>query len=252
MKVGVIAPMGTAPPVLSEFVDFLERSEKVWKVVVLATREKMVLHSAVLASVAVRHRFPHVDVKVVELPLVDITSEEENYVFMEFAAKEVARLRRVVDRLYLCVAGGRKEMVASMVLMAQLANVDAAYHVVSTDVKSLNVALERIRKEIDDLAASPSPEDYYRSHLDIFEPVMFPPSSSFHVVAVPVLPYPPDALRKLVTVFAQNSVPRSGTGFDEEFLSRLRAAGFISLTRDKIIVTDGGRKFHQSVLRHLT
>ncbi|MCS6785249.1 MAG: CRISPR-associated ring nuclease [Candidatus Caldarchaeum sp.] len=251
MRVGVVASMGTSPPVLSEFVEYVERAERIARLVVLSTAEKMVRDSTAVAVAAVADRFPHIRMDVVDLPLSDITSEEENFVFMEFAAKAVAGLRRSVDRLYLCLAGGRKEMVASMVLMAQLANVDAAYHVVSSDVKSLNVALERIRKEIEDLAASSSPLDYYRSRRDVFEPVMYPSPSSYKVVSVPVLPYPPTVLRKLVGVFAQTSVSRHGVGLDGEFLLRLSYAGFVRLTRDRIVVTDEGRRFYSSVLKHL-
>lgn len=185
------------------------------------------------------------------MPLADISSEDEKYVFMEFAAKAVADVRRKADRLYLCLDGGRKEMVASMMLMAQLANVDAAYHVVSLDVKAFNAALERIRKNIEDLAGSPSPNDYYKQHRDIFEPVMYPPPSSYRIVAVPIIPYPPETIRALKALFSSQQGPRKTTVFSEEFLKRLADTGFVSLTKDKINFTDLGSRFYEPVLNHL-
>ncbi|MDW8084443.1 MAG: hypothetical protein RMI49_04520 [Candidatus Caldarchaeum sp.] len=60
MAVGVVASMGTSPPVLSEFVDYVERTEKIGRVVVLSMKEKMVRDSTPVAAAAVSERFPHI------------------------------------------------------------------------------------------------------------------------------------------------------------------------------------------------
>ncbi|MEN3047873.1 MAG: CRISPR-associated ring nuclease [Candidatus Caldarchaeales archaeon] len=251
MRVGVIAPMGTSPPVLTEFVEYVQRTERVSRLVILATKERMVVDSAKLADAAIRDRYPHIRVELIELPQTDITSEEDNYAFMEAAAKALSGLRREVERLYLCIAGGRKEIVASMMLIAQLGNVDAAYHVVAPDVKALNVALERIRKEIEDLGGSPSPLDYYRERREVFEPVMYPDPSTYEVIAVPIVPFPPEVTSRLAALLSRQRVARREAGLSEEYLRRLEQAGFISLTKTKVVVTDQGRRLYESVLRHL-
>ncbi|MEM0456823.1 MAG: CRISPR-associated ring nuclease [Thermoproteota archaeon] len=251
MKLGILATMGTSPPVVTEFVHYVERTEKIANLIIMTTSERIVRESAILASVATKDKFPHIHVKVVELPIADITSEEENYLFMEKAAQTLAELRRSSDKLYICLAGGRKEMVASMTLLAQFFDVDAMYHVVSTEVKAINVALEKIRKEIQELASSQDPKEYYRQKKEDFEPIMYPPSTSYNVIMVPIIPYPPENIKILKYLLSNTSIERKKLGLREEFLHRLKNRGLIGLTADRIIVTDEGRKFYDAVLKYL-
>ncbi|MEM2485453.1 MAG: CRISPR-associated protein Csx14 [Candidatus Caldarchaeum sp.] len=251
MRVGVVATMGTSPPVVTEFVDYVERTEKVSNLMILSTSEKLVRESAVLASAAITDRFPHIRVKTIEVPVTDITSEEENYLFMETAAKALSELRRNSDKLYVCLAGGRKEMVASMTLLAQLNDVDAVYHVISPEIKVVSAALERIRKEIEELANSQNPQEYYKQKREEFDPVMYPPPTDYNVIHVPVIPYPPETLSSLKSLLAKGSSPRRGVKLHAGFLYRLRNRGLISMTSDKIIVTDHGRKLYDALLKYL-
>lgn len=252
MKLGILATMGTSPPVVSEFIDYVERLERVSDLRILATAEGMVKNSALLAKIAVSDKYPHIKTRIEELPMKDITTEEENLAFMRKTMEVIADMRRgEIERLYVCLAGGRKEMVASLVLLTQLTNVEALYHVVSPNVKEMNVALERIRSNIEALAAHPDPSSYYAENRAVFEPVMYPDPATYNVIRIPVLPYPPALVQKLKSVFAKGYVRRASSGLDYEFLQRLKDAGFVSMTREKVIVTDSGRSFYENVLRYL-
>ncbi|MEM4270088.1 MAG: CRISPR-associated ring nuclease, partial [Candidatus Caldarchaeum sp.] len=166
-------------------------------------------------------------------------------------AKALARLRRNGGRVYVCLAGGRKEMVASLVLLAQLTDVEALYHVVAPDIKSINIMLEKIRSHISSLARSSNPVEYYRQNKDVLDPVMYPPAQSYNVVRVPVLPYPSAFLNLLKQTLSREYVDGRQLKVDEAFLKRLRRAGLVRIVRNRVVVTDEGRLFYTHVLKHL-
>ncbi|MEM4183852.1 MAG: CRISPR-associated ring nuclease [Candidatus Caldarchaeum sp.] len=115
---------------------------------------------------------------------------------MEKAAQALSELRKASDRLYICLTGGRKEMVASMTLLARLSDVEAVYHVVSPEIKVVSAVLERIRKDIEELANSENPNEYYRQKRDVFNPVMYTPSTSYNIIYVSIVPYPQETPHK--------------------------------------------------------
>ncbi|MEM4154442.1 MAG: CRISPR-associated ring nuclease [Candidatus Caldarchaeum sp.] len=246
-----LATMGTSPPVVSEFVDYVMRTERLDGVEILATSEQAVVESAVFAEAALRYRYPSLRVSTTVLGFSDILDESGNLKFMEAAAKALARLRRNGGRVYVCLAGGRKEMVASLVLLAQLTDVEALYHVVAPDIKSINIMLEKIRSHISSLARSSNPVEYYRQNKDVLDPVMYPPAQSYNVVRVPVLPYPSSYLNLLKQMLSQEYLDERRLKVDEAFLKRLRRAGLVRIVRNRVVVTDEGRLFYTHVLKHL-
>ncbi|MEM4346238.1 MAG: CRISPR-associated ring nuclease [Candidatus Caldarchaeum sp.] len=246
-----LATMGTSPPVVSEFVDYIMKTEKMDWIEILATSEQSVVESAVFAEAALRDRYPGLRVSKTVLDFSDILDESSNLMFMEAAAKTLARLSRGGGRVYVCLAGGRKEMVASLVLLAQLTDVEALYHVVAPDIKSINIMLEKIRSHISSLAQSSNPVEYYRQHKDVLEPVMYPPAQSYNVVRVPVLPYPSSYLNLLKQMLSQEYLDERRLKVDEVFLKRLRRAGLVRIVRNRVVVTDEGRLFYTHVLKHL-
>ncbi|MEM2044391.1 MAG: CRISPR-associated ring nuclease [Candidatus Caldarchaeum sp.] len=246
-----LATMGTSPPVVSEFVDYVMRTERLDGVEILATSEQAVVESAVFAEAALRYRYPSLRVSTTVLGFSDILDESGNLKFMEAAAKALARLRRNGGRVYVCLAGGRKEMVASLVLLAQLTDVEALYHVVAPDIKSINIMLEKIRSHISSLARSSNPVEYYRQNKDVLDPVMYPPAQSYNVVRVPVLPYPSSFLNLLKQMLSQEYLDGRQLKVDEAFLKRLRRAGLVRIVRNRVVVTDEGRLFYTHVLKHL-
>lgn len=244
----ILASMGTSPPIITEFVHYVSKFEKVGRVEMIATSEKMVQNSTIFAEAALKHRFPNIFVATHFLNVADISTEEENYVFMEAAAKILARMKRHGDKVYVCLAGGRKEMVASLVLLAQLSDVDGLFHVVAPDVKAFNQELEKIRTDIENLAKDANPMDYYRKHSEKFDPIMYPPAETYNVVKVPFLPYPPSTLQKLKQMFSRDFFEGKT---DETLMEKLKKMGFVSIKGDKIILSDEAKKFYKHVLQHL-
>ncbi|MEM1943717.1 MAG: CRISPR-associated ring nuclease [Candidatus Caldarchaeum sp.] len=250
MRVAAVASMGTSPPVVTEFVEYVQRVERLQHLAILSTSEKMVRDGARLVEVALNIRYPHISVKVHELPVSDITDEEENYMFMEYSVKVVADLRRRYDVLHICLAGGRKEMVASLTMIAQLASLSSVYHVVSPYIKEMNVELERIRHDIEMLASSEDPRRYYELNREKFDRVMFPPAESYSIVAVPIIPYPAGYVAMLKKILGGELSGRDVR--DRAWLEQLRMAGLISLTSGgDVVVTDEGKKLYSRVLKHL-
>lgn len=246
-----LATMGTSPPVVTEFVAHISKFEKIRDIVILSTAEPSVYDSAVLTKAALADRYPQVKVKIEKLGLNDILSEDDNYLFMSETAKILHELKGEGWKVYVCLAGGRKEMVASMVLLAQLANVDSLFHVVSPDVKALNIELEKIRPHISACAQSSDPLQYYREHRSAIEPVMYPPPDSYNVVKLPILPYPSNILREIKRILSSDYTYRNRARLEDEYIIKLRQTGLIRVAAGKIITTDEGRKFHESVLKNL-
>lgn len=250
VRIAAVASMGTSPPVVTEFVEYIHRTDRLHYLAILSTREKMVQDGAKLVETALNIRYPHLTVEIHELPVSDITGEGENYVFMEFSVKVIANLRRRYEVLHICLAGGRKEMVASLVMIAQLIGLNTVYHVVSPHIREMNIELEKIRRDIEMLAESEDPKKYYELNREKFDRVMFPPAESYNIVAVPIIPYPAGygiMLKKILGgELSAGEVP------DRVWLEQLERSGLVTLTRSKkIIVTEEGRKLYSSVLKYL-
>jgi len=72
----------------------------------------------------------------------------------------------------------------------------------------VSAALERIRKDIEELANSEKPNEYYRQIREMFDPIMYPPSTSYKIIYVPTVPYQPETLTSPKTLLAKNISPR--------------------------------------------
>jgi len=250
VSVAAIASMGTSPPVVTEFVEYIRRTGRLQHLSILSTSEKMVREGVKLVEAALHIRYPDLKVDVHELPVSDITSEEENYVFMEYSVRLIVDLSGRFDILHVCLAGGRKEMVASLVMVAQLTGLNSVYHVVSPYVKEMNVELERIRSDIEALADSVDPKKYYEENREKFDRVMFPPAERYSVVTVPIIPYPADYMVMLKRILGGELSARNVR--DRTWLEQLKRAGLIAVTRDgKIVVTVEGQKLYSHVLKYL-
>jgi CRISPR-associated protein Csx14 len=177
-KVSIIAPVRTSPPVVTEFLQYVEEdmSERVTDLTLIATREPLVLSVVELIEAAVRRRYPHVHAHVVELPFADVTSDREHLEFMKVCARVIRDQHEVhgADKVYLCVAGGRKDMCITMALLGQYLGVNGVFHVVMPDVKAFNVELERARATIEELAKAEDKDAYYRERAELFDPTDVP------------------------------------------------------------------------------
>jgi hypothetical protein len=65
---------------------------------------------------------------------------------------------------------------------------------------------------------------------------MYPPREEYEVVEIPVIPYPPATLRKLLEMKAREA------DLPEELLERLKAVNLVSVTKRKIYPTDNLRR----------
>lgn len=249
MKTAALATMGTSPPVITEFVEYVQRTENLQHLTILSTTESLVLNGAILAKEAIRGRYPKISVHIHRLPLNDITSEDENYIFIEESAKVIAQLKKKYDNLHICLAGGRKEMVASIMMVAQLMNLSSVYHIVSPYIKEMNIELEKIRHDIDQLAASEDPQSHYEKNREKFERVLFPPAQYYSAIKLQILPYPEDYVHLLKTILSRGGEASRAV---RDHLNRLKRARLITLTKGgKIIVTEEGKKLYEHLLRYL-
>ena len=238
-KSGILAPLGTSPPVVTELLDYLfSLGERVSDVTVLITAEPLVKVGVPLVKAAVGDRYPEVRVHVKSLPFVDVGSVEEYERFVV----EVAGIMRDefvqhrVSRLFINLAGGRKNMASSLTLLAQLFNVASVFHIVHRDVKAFNAYLERVRRTIEKVAEAEDPFAEYGKHREELEPLMYPSPEDYRVIEMPVIPIPRSVVRALARL--EPITDRKGLRISERYLRDLRRRGLIKLTPNKIYLED--------------
>lgn len=237
-KSSIVATLGASPPVVTELLDYLcSIGERITDLTVIYTSEEEVKASFKLVECAVGDRYPKVRVhgKMVSMP--DIASTKDAYEFQKLSASILKDeiVKHKVQRVHLNLSGGRKGMVIALATLAQLFPVAGAYLVVARDVKTFNQNLERIRHEIMELFKSEDPMGYYKSKRDLFDPVMYPPRSDYEVIEVPIVPYPPEALREIINV-------ERGGKLSGEFLQKLKSVGLVSVVRGKVYPTEACRR----------
>lgn len=248
MKTSIIAPVGTSPPVITEFVQYVEGflEKRVTDLTLIATKEPIVLQGIELIKVALKRRYPHVHLHVAKLPFQDIRSQEDNLEFMRVCAR-LLRDQRAVHRanlIYLCVAGGRKDMCITLSLIGQYFGVNGVFHIIMPDVKSFNIELERRRHEIKELAEAEDKETYYETRREVFDPLMFPPASAYTVIKIPVIPYPRSVLNDVIRLLGQSkAVERARSPLPMDIIEGLESSNLVETSSKKIYVTDEGRLF---------
>ncbi|MDI9633602.1 MAG: CRISPR-associated protein Csx14 [Methanolinea sp.] len=241
MKTAVIGPIGLSPPVITEFVDGI--GEPVSDVILFTTAHPMVIAGAHLARAALASRFHWIRVHEVELPYDDISTEEQNFDFMRRAGATIReeRERYHCERVYLNVAGGRKNMCITLALLGQLLSVDGVFHVVNPDVDIMNQRLERNRRLIARFGESNEPAAHaalYEENRAELEPLMFPPRQSYRIVRIPTLPYPGDYLAYLLAGIRGKG--ENLTAEDKELLCR---HGLMERTGNTYAISPHGERF---------
>lgn len=251
-KTAIIAPLGTSPPVVTEFLEYVEKSldKRVSDLVIIATKEPKVLEGVPLIETAVKNKYLHVHTHIVELPFTDIQSDEDNLKFMKICAEVLRKEKEIhkTDTIYLCVAGGRKDMCITLSLLAQYLEVNGVFHVITPDVKSMNIELESARRNIKELSESPEKDSYYAQYKELFDDLLFPPPSKYNVINIPVLPYPQTMLNDIIRLLTGDSTqPRSSVKLPLIILENMHASGLIKLTEKNIYLTTEGRKFGETL-----
>jgi CRISPR-associated Csx14 family protein len=175
-KVSIVAPLGTSPPVITEFLQYVQEvlDQKVTDLTIITKRESMVLEGLELVKAGVAHRCPKVHTHVIELPYNDMDSEERSTEFIRIAARILRgqKEKYSVEVVHLCVAGGGKEICIILSLLAPF-NVNGVYRIVMLDVKTFNQQLELIRHEAKELTSTEDKLAYYRQKEDPLKPVLF-------------------------------------------------------------------------------
>lgn len=246
-KVSIVAPIGTSPPVITEFLQYVEAflDQRVTDLTIITTKEPLVLEGLELVKAGVADRYPGVHVHVVELPYDDVDSEERSAEFSGVAAGILRdqKERYGVEVVHLCVAGGRKAVCIILSLLAQFYNVSGVYHIVMPDVKTFNQQLELIRREAKELAKAEDKLGYYRQKKVRLEPVLFPEPSTYNVIKIPIIPYSMHALVGMKQVLKQRKFPLRS--IDMDIASQLRDLGYIRTSRNYAYTSsDGERLLH--------
>lgn len=209
MKLCVLATMGTSPPVVSEFIDWLERHrEHVNDLVIIDTQDERVRASTKIAHIAVTEKYPKIRVHEYTLDYEDVDTTERNVDFMGKCVEIIRQEREKynVEKIYLNVGGGRKNMCITLTLMGQLLGVNGVFHVVNKNVQDINFALERLRgeiKEIYELQDKEKAREKYRSKIEDFNNLMFPSETQYEVIQLPMIPFPSEVIGVIKTLLCE-------------------------------------------------
>lgn len=241
MKTAVISPIGLSPPVITEFVDGI--GEPVSDVVLFVTGHPQVMAGANLVRAALASKFPYLRVHTESLPYDDIATDSQNFQFMKAAARifRIERDRYHCDKIYLNVAGGRKNMCITLALVGQLLAADGVFHVVNKNVDIINQRLEQHRRIIAQFADVQDPGEQgalYETHRQTLEPLLFPDRHSYEIIRIPTLPYPADFLGYIV-----EGMKNEGAGLTGEDKDLLARHGMMDRVGSHSTLTKHGEQF---------
>ncbi|RLI78832.1 CRISPR-associated protein Csx14 [Archaeoglobales archaeon] len=247
MKTSVIAPLGLSPPVITAFIKGI--AEPINDVVVLTTDNEEVKKGYELVKIGLKIKYPRIRIHEIKLPFDDVYTTEQNLRFMAIAARTIKEEREVhrCDRIFLNIAGGRKNMCITLSLLGQLMGVDGVFHVVTKDVAIVNQMLESLREDIKRIYEAKDEEEkikIYREKERYFNSLLFPAKSEYEIIRIPTLPYPADYLIKLVTAVHSSNLDSLLTE-EKEVLYR---HGILDKIGRRYIVSDYGRELTKIIV----
>jgi len=247
-KCVVICPIGLSPGVVTEVLYSLGEVEGITDVGVIATKDREVQACVELIKAGIEVEIPklvgrkvYVHTHTMNVP--DVDSTENAVEFIEVMAKVIREEIEVhkASKILFNIAGSRKVESALMLMLASVWRVDGVYHVIHKDVKSYNIEVEKIRKEINDILDADNPIEYYLRHRDKFYPILFPDPHDYNVFEVPFIPFSKMEINALKEILRGGSITDSLFGDYE--LKLYRRMGLIAVAGDKIIPTDLGKVF---------
>lgn len=240
----MIALLGHSPPVVTEAVQYLSNLEgRAFRdVVVLSTSDDFVRAGVKLIEASLQVNYPRVRLHDIMMENEDVLTDEDNLSMMERLAEAIRRERDDYGarKIYLNVSGGRKIASISASLFGSLLGVTNILHIVNRDVHTFNENLERARSEIEEFLNRDDIVEYYQSRKGLFDRILYPPPETLYFLNIPVIPYPPDSLERLVRMLR-------GLYFEEEFvpdfvLERYKEAGLIVYDRIRTYPTELGER----------
>ncbi len=246
MKTALISPIGTSAPVVTEMSRFLHGMEGLFltDVVIMPTQNEYVKAHTSLAKEALKSRYPKMRVHIRPLPFEDINSTVDNIEFMRRVARVIneERSEYKCEKIYLSIAGGRKDICTSLAIVGQLIGADGVFHVIHPSVGSLNVNLERIKDKILELHYAPPEEkgEIYTKYREYFDDLMYPSMSELKFIHIPCIPYPREYIGRLAAILLSSSVPIEKAGISLQDLKNLERAGLLRVLKDRVVPTDFG------------
>ncbi len=248
-KLSILAPIGTSPPVITEFVQYVYEvmNEQVDDLVVIYTSDPYVKCCVDLAEQAVADKYPQIHFHKHELNYEDLDSKEKVHEFMLDMVKLLKEEVKVhkVDKIYINAAGGRKDAIIAISFVCQFFPVSGIFHVIMPDVKSFSIELERRRHEIEGLGRAEDKKAYYLTHKDIFGPLMYPDLSRYSVIKIPSIPYPLEHLQKIVRVLKKGKTEVKKSGLSHDFIEMCVNIGVLHSDEKYLYPSEEGR----SILR---
>lgn len=244
-KLSILSPIGTSPPVVTEFVQYVENClhERISDLTVISTTDPYIRCCVNLVEQAILDKYPHIHFHIYELGFEDVDSEANLHEFMikmAWLLKEQVKKHRV-DKIYINAAGGRKNALIALTTLSQLFPVSGIFHIIMSDVKTFNIELERIKDKIEGIGEAKDKRGYYIENKKFFEPVMYPPLKDYYVIKIPIIPYPKEHLEKLSRTFKKGKTPITKTGLTQEYIELLKKAGIIYSSRKYIYPKDEAR-----------
>lgn len=248
MKTSVISPLGLSPPVITAFIEGI--AEPISDVVVLTTDNEEVRKGYELVRIGLKIKYPRIRIHEIGLPFDDVYTTEQNLQFMGIAARTIKEEREVhkCDRVFLNIAGGRKNMCITLSLLGQLMGVDGVFHVVTKDVAIINQMLESLREDIRRIYEAKNDEEkvkIYREKERYFNSLLFPAKSEYEIIRIPTLPYPTNYFVKLVTAIHSSNLDMLSAE-EKELLYR---HGILEKIDHRYAVSDYGKKLADVLIR---
>jgi len=134
----LIAPLGLAPAIVTEFIDELaKRNVEVKRVLVIATKKAMLSYHVLKLDCTYGRYGGRIEFYPVELDYEDVEKPEHCRAFrrvLNHAFKTAEKWAGGFQNVYVNMAGGRKTMPADALLLSIAHGVRKVYHVISKDI----------------------------------------------------------------------------------------------------------------------
>ncbi len=208
----VIGAVGRSAPVMTELVEWLieVKNEFVSDVVLLVTDDDEVWKQAELVVSALELSDWNIHVHWKDLPFDDVTSEDDNFTFLKETMEAIyeEKSKHDADKVYLNVAGGRKTMTSGLHFLSQFNPVNGVFHVVSPQISLWNKKLEQNKDKIDEFFHASDLNRYYERNKETFDEILFPDTTEYEVISMPVMPYPQGILEDFKKIWRSDSKVR--------------------------------------------
>jgi len=245
MKVAMVGFVGMSPAVMTEMARFLI-PEGLTDVIMLPTRDDFVIASSRLVEAALKVTYPKVRVHIHFLPMKDVTTEKENIEAAKHLAKAILeeKLRFSVDKIFLNIAGGRKETTAMAMMIGEFFGVTAVYHVVNRDVRDMNLYQQKIKEDIMKFS-EPEIEErikMYKEDREKFDYLLFPQEGNLEFIRIPIIPRRLEEISFLKRLLHPGGVNLMEECVDLHTLEIYRMAGLIAYDKYHAWPTDIGEE----------